>query len=455
MRTICWAVCAIALTCAAAAAPIEVSLSYERYPVPPPGEYNLGFRPYGGQGFYQDTEKAPEGDWKLPKLLSETPRYGLLTLGDRKHLFVMDQKAADDAFYTRAYLDVNANNDLTDDAPIDSTGEEGDSSFYQATFPRVDLDIVVDGKTLPYSFDFYIYGFQEGSQGVMDRIAGLFSKAKKKPLLNVSMGVRVACAYTAKFEAAGRNYTVWLGDGDANGRFNDPMRPYEEAIIDEKTLYLLGDHLYVTDTDKIEFSDAFLLADKLLLSDALFGVKVDVPGGKMTLTPITEGLGTLTFPEAPSKLQVCTDDRKSGLMLFRPGKKAIVPPGDYRLLSYVVKRTDKQGDQWRLNAAGTVDCPLVKVASGKDTELPFGEPFRPIATVGKWERDLIAKGDRTEVRLNLEIEGAGKELVNDLFHTGEKTDIRLAENKLRPKEPTYKVMKADGELVTSGQFEYG
>jgi hypothetical protein len=416
----------------------------------------MEFRPYGGQGFYQDTEKVPPGDWKLPKLLSKTPRYGLLTLGDRKHLFVMDQKEAGDTFfYTRAYLDVNANNDLTDDTPIDGVLQSDDPSFMQVTFPRVDLDIVVEGKTLPYSFDFNIYAFQEASQGVMDRIANLFSKNKTKPPMNVSMQIRVACAYTAKFEAAGRQYTVWLGDGDANGRFNDPIRPYEEAILDERTLYLLGDHLYVTDTDKIEYSDAFLLSDRLLLSDALFEVKVDVPGGKMTLTPITEGLGTLAFPEAPYKLQVCSEDRKSGLMLFRPGKKAIVPPGDYRLLSYVVKRTDKQGDQWRLNAAGTVDCPMVKVASGKDTELPFGEPFRPIATVSKWERDAIVQGGRTGARLNLEIVGAGKELVNDLVHTGEKTEIRLSENKLRPKEPTYKIMKADGELVTSGQFEYG
>ena len=53
----------------------------------------------------------------------------------------------------------------------------------------------------------------------------------------------------------------------------------------------------------------------------------------------------------------------------------------------------------------------------------------------------------------------GKEFLTDLSHiTGTLTRIPLSKKKdlgHRPKEPTYKIIKAGGEEVARGSFEYG
>ena len=88
---------------------------------------------------------------------------------------------------------------------------------------------------------------------------------------------------------------------------------------------------------------------------------------------------------------------------------------------------------------------------GNESLLEFGEPYTPIVD--------IREGLSTLVSLTFRVEGKGKELLTDLSHiSGNKTHIRLSKKKRfghRPKEPTYKIVNANGKVVEKGSFEYG
>jgi hypothetical protein len=142
--------------------------------------------------------------------------------------------------------------------------------------------------------------------------------------------------------------------------------------------------------------------------------------------------------------------------MYRPSKKIMVPLGKYRLYKYQALKKDEQGDLWRLLAWATTESPFITVERSGDTVLEYGEPYHAIVNVvkprGGSSRPLIAL-------MIFAVEGKGKETLRDLSHiSGDKTQIPLSKEKdlgHRPKEPTYKIVKADGEVITQGSFEYG
>ncbi len=139
-------------------------------------------------------------------------------------------------------------------------------------------------------------------------------------------------------------------------------------------------------------------------------------------------------------------------MAFQPGKKIKVPAGKYRLYNYQVFKKDKQGDLWRLNASATNESPFVTVDGRGKPTIQFGEPFKPLV-------EVRMRGKTSRASIGFDIEGKGMEFITDLSHiSGDQTQIALSEEEdlgHRPKEPTYKVVKADGEVVAQGSFEYG
>ncbi len=88
-----------------------------------------------------------------------------------------------------------------------------------------------------------------------------------------------------------------------------------------------------------------------------------------------------------------------------------------------------------------------------EVTLEFGEPYLSIVNV------IQPRVGRSRALIAFEIQGEAKESLTDLSHiSGDKTQIPLSEEEdlgHRPKEPTYKIVKADGEVVTQGSFEYG
>jgi hypothetical protein len=228
-------------------------------------------------------------------------------------------------------------------------------------------------------------------------------------------------------------------------KFKKPP-PGRRRIYDE------GDAFYITTGDKIVPFDALTLGDMLLVKDKLFKVSVSTAEGKMTLTPLTENLASLQLASDAERFSLHSEDEKHCLMAYQPEKKIKVPAGKYRIFNYQILKKDKQGDLWRLNATATTESPWVTVEGKGKSVVEFGEPYVPVV-------EVRVRENTTRASIGFDVEGKAKEFVTDLSHvSGDRTQIPLSEEENlghRPKEPTYKVVKTDGEVVTQGSFEYG
>lgn len=420
---------------------IEVPLKYEKYP-----EQLESFRPIGAARL-EVTKERPAGDWKLPGLTSKQPLYTLTRLGDEKRLLILDRLSANDPFYNRIYFDSNGNRDLTDEPAIDGRVQQASEDVRAVEFPSVDISIKIDRKPVPYSFRTQAVQFgsaEELNSGDVENRIGLSLVAN--------------CGYGGEFELDGQTYRVLLGDGNANGRFNDRL-PIQRDPRTGSCSPSSGesDIVCLTSGKKVAVYDTQPCGDLLLVSGKLFEVSISTPEGKLTLTPVTETLAALKLGMETQHMSIFTEDGQHCVMMYRPGSEITIPAGKYRLFGYAVLRKDDQGDLWLLEAEGVPGTPAVTVGEGIDGVIEFGEPYMPIAQVPPWERDNVKKGGATEVHLMLQVQGKGKEELTEVRRIeGNKTRIPLSsEEPGRPKEPTYKIVKSDGEVVAAGSFEYG
>ena len=89
--------------------------------------------------------------------------------------------------YNLIYFDSNANNDLTDDPVVEGTiNRQNDRDYVRVEFPAVDMKIEVDGVSLPYCFQPYIYAYNMGrikgtavSEQDLDRYIGRLQASGK------------------------------------------------------------------------------------------------------------------------------------------------------------------------------------------------------------------------------------------------------------------------------------
>lgn len=426
-----------------AALAIDVPLKYQKHPAE-----TEDFYPYGSNGF-QVSLKKPSGDWTLPNFVSDKTLYTLVKIGDEERLFILDKQKEDAKFYNRIYFDSNGNSDLTDDAVLNGTIRfmGSNNQYCNVEFPAVDTQIKINGKSLSFSFAPGIFGsmLEELTKSGFD---------EKSVNRYIGVTVRLNCSYTGEFKIGNQQYSVILGDSDCNGRFNDRFSVYKfkKPPPGRMQIYGRGDGFLITTKDKNEVYDVLKLGDLLQVKDRLFNVSISTAEGKMTLTPVSGNLVSLQLPADIKRLSLYTEDEKHCLMAINPGKKIKIPAGKYRLYNYQIIKKDKQGDLWRLNATATTESPWVTADGKRKSVVEFGEPYTPFVEVNVRENTSRAS-------IGFDIEGKGKEFVTDLSHvSGDLTKIPLSEKENlghRPKEPTYKIVKVDGEVVTQGSFEYG
>lgn len=415
---------------------LDVALKYEKMETTFP---SCGF------GYTEATMIKPSGGWKLPVLATDKPYYALLSLGDKKHLLILDKKNSEEKSYSRLWIDRNGDGDLTDEKPIDYILESRDAAgkkYFTFSIPPVDMTVTVDGIELPYR--------------IMPRPSDMMmSQARERTIFQYD----VLCGYRGEFTVGASRYLVRLYDSNGNGRFGDRKELYPgKAQQGSMPYYTLGDMMYISDGKNKEYKDSQPLGDLFLLGDSMYHVKVEVPNGRMTLTETKGDRVPLKLGARPERLSLITRDGTHCLMVYKPPADVIrIPAGSYRLLFYQLFQKDAQGDIWRLMADGSDESPPVTVAPGNGAALPFGEPFVPVVTLYPIdETSDISKGD---TRLSFSIEGRGKEMVTDISHfDGDATQIPLSKTKNHgefPRDPSYTIVKTDGEIVAKGSFEYG
>ncbi|MBX7256244.1 MAG: hypothetical protein K1Y02_07765 [Candidatus Hydrogenedentes bacterium] len=394
------------------------------------------------------SQTPPPGEWKLPPMVARIPLFGLAKLGDAKHLIVLDCANPSDQFYTRFLFDANANRDLTDD-PVVTGRCHWESDGHRVSMRSrqgIELDVLTgEGKT-HYEFDFEVQG------GFSTRFPDIGDSSN---LHDIRIYLYSRNWYVTALDIDGTRYGIEIDDRNMNGRFGDTARIPPDLVRGNR-LICEGDRIHISDEGGYDYYNEMNLTDKLALGDKLFKVQVDTAGLRLILTPITENLSAIKIPEGVERLVVLDANGSTGIAAFRPGKVLRVPAGEYRLQFYQLLRKDKEGDLWRLNANGIAYDQTVTATTGAEAVLAMGEPFRPVVKGRILSRDASYTG-QPESRLAFGVCGKGNEMVTDLSRIrGNSSAIAMSTTiNHRPKEPTYKVVSKDGEVVAQGQFEYG
>jgi len=407
-----------------------------------------------GNGDVEVLEACPDGDWTLPECLAPEPKFGFVTLGDSKFLIALDRAKKSDEFYTRVHLDANANGDLTDDESLVGTimtFGESDGFYYAYYEGTIDLEFEADGRMHPYRLGFTVQGQDpeklEMPEGMED---AMFSY--------LHVNIEAPCFYAGEFTRGDDTYRFAISDENCNGFFGDQLHIDDNVRFPARyPIWAQGDRIYLTADEDLSYQDTFTLGARLMLGKELFDVEVDAAGGKLVLTPTAGELVPLRFQMLPDRMLLDSRTAGQAVMLYRPDEVAMLPPGDYRPLSYQLRATGTQNDVWFLAAGATRRTPYVTLAAGPETILEFGAPFTALAEVDDHSRKALANGDLDEVRVSFNVEGAAHELLTDLSRLeGTNAGIVMSsEDKDKPREPAYMVYTKDGKLVQTDSFEYG
>ncbi|MCP4643958.1 MAG: hypothetical protein GY851_26180, partial [bacterium] len=339
MRRISFAI-AMSLALAMAASALDIPLTYEKY-----SDSRRDFRPMG-RVMIKCQAGAPQGDWKLPELVSKQPVYGTYGLAGQKLMMLLDQQKASDPFFNRIYFDANNNRDLTDDAVIDGTVQSHGGNYYYSQFGACDVTLKVGDAALPFSFMPALNFMVPNPQGEAMSADNL---AKY-----LTVYITTNCMYTGVVDLDGQHLQLMLGDANANGVFGD-IAELPAVSAQQPNMYRVpsGDQLYISATKKLEYYDFLPLGQYLSVGGRLYAVSVDIAGGKMVLSEPEGTLVSAKLSMEADHLVLCSATSDTCIMLYQPGTQITVPAGSYIPAKYRALRNDEQGDLWGLVAYGT------------------------------------------------------------------------------------------------------
>jgi hypothetical protein len=473
--------------------------------VGPPGETNIGFAQSAEQAaaFKRLVKKEPTYE-------AEFPLRGVVKLGSQEFAFALDavprtkakeeqpkspkrkqdaKKARPDSpavdatkatklskaiEYNRLYFDLNHNGDLTDDAVVKAERPAGFAfrgNYAAFEFPRVDVTIDVDG--VPVDYAFFLGGYVNVSQD--------FSYA------GVSL---TAGAYReGDIVLEGKKRHVVVLDFNSNGRFADEIALHSEIRTSTGQVYFSeGDKLlldpaehnegYVSSYDVTTGPCQHPVSKLILIDDRYYDLEISPAGDRLTLTPATVPLGSVTNPNDGFCALLYSD---RGTVKICVGKEPVpLPEGRWKLLAYTIDRTGwketadseeettskgKKAETRQssllesltkalsgaaatrvqamlgtpstlVSANASYDCPAVDVRQGQTVALPFGPPYKPVVRA-EYFNDHQAE-------LGLSLVGAGGEICTALMVDG-----------TQPAQPEFTIRDPQGKVVEQGDFEYG
>ncbi|HPB32517.1 MAG TPA: hypothetical protein PLB62_13765 [Candidatus Sumerlaeota bacterium] len=428
---------------------IEIPLNYVSYPA----KRTPTFLPLRASEM-EVLVTAPPGNWKLPELKSKNPVYALVKLGDTERLAIFDRINSEDQFFTRVHLDINANGDLTDDAPLDQIfGRAVENAFYQANFSRTDFTYRIGEKILPNNINFKAVFYIDPSRANQG-----FTRETLKNNLNLTCWIH-AC-YEFKLNLGADTWNGLLYDVTGNGLYNDvPVFP--ENLKDlNGPVYPESDEVYLARNRKCIADDAIPLGSQLLIRGTLYNVSVCLPVGKMILTPRTDNLVPVRLPVETDKLMLYDEASKHSISMVLPELCVNIPAGRYIPAQYSLLRREPDGPQWRLSAFCSSQTPALEINNAESAVLKYGEPFGASILVLPWTCSAFVAGEIQHISIDMQSHGAGLEIVTDLSCLavpGEKPSrIPLSmRSPSRSREAVFTISEPDGRIVKQGTFEYG
>jgi hypothetical protein len=381
--------------------------------------------------------------------------------------------------YNRLYFDANHNGDLTDDKVLEAKTINvpiSSSSYRYAyfNFPTVDVTIDADGTNVDYAFS----------------LGGSVHASRDYSYASVSL---TSAAYReGDIVLEGKKRHVVLLDFNSNGRFDDVIAIRSDIRTSDGRVYPAPGDMLLLDPEQgnVGSSNPFDVTSstnrhnvsKLLNIDGrYYDVKISPAGDKLTLTPSTVPLGSVTHPNAELRALLYGD---LGFLSVSGGKDAPValPEGQWKLASYTIdqtgyrepaenpaekkaegKKEESKGSllgaltkaltntaaasvrglrsgATQVSAMGTKDCPTIEVRKGETVALPFGPPYKPVVKA----LNFSSQSKQREVSLSMSLVGSAGEVCTSLTVNGSP-----------PPPPEFTITDPKGEVVERGTFKYG
>ena len=228
----------------------------------------------------------------------------------------------------------------------------------------------------------------------------------------------------ARWSIDGKKRRVVVVDFNSNGRFDDQSRIDDSIRLSDGTVYpTIGDMLYVIDPEAKpdgyanpydpSSNDALhYVAKQVNLGGRFLDLKISPAGDELTLEPSPIPVGYVTNANKGYRAIVYGEQGFLKIVGDESGK-APLPVGEWKLASYTIDKTgmdepvkeeakrgscldalkraitgtrssasSSQPRYTMVSARAKRDYPAVHVKEGQTVEMPFGEPYRPIVTVG-------------------------------------------------------------------------
>ena len=388
----------------------------------------------------------PFGNWSLPEFVGKDPLFGIVSVGDLEFLAAFDRQSPGDKTYNRLVFDLNRNGDLTDDEPLPGdVSSYNRQNYFSCAFPPIDLQIDVDGQTLPYCLRL--------------RIAGSIApnlEMDSSPSPQIYLSVLAHCVYLGEFALDGAGFRFALADASGNGVFGDAPVVNPGSRYADGALFAGGDLFVLAPSGQpLKSADGVAFGRNVAVGQRLFEIQLDLAAGSLVLRPLESGIGFLSPSSPILSMSMLAPASNDSLMVFSGDAPIPAPAGNWRLLEYRMLKKDDWGDVWFLHGRGASDVSHLPVRDGETIPLPFGEPLKASVAIGDHSLRRTATQDLLRISMSL-LGNAGERIADLRRFSGNLSQHKMSSrSQNRPEEATFRIVKPDGELVFSGSFEYG
>ena len=429
----------------------------------------------GGYGGYGQLEtKKPLSLKTEPKPISGHPLYGNLRVQGKSIVFRLDESRGEGKGYDQILLDLNRNDDLTDDplgtiAPGSNSPERQSSGYERAIFgPILAPASLAVGQWKPRIFaEMYLFNREFRTMGNQP---GMFIG---------QLRVRAGCYLEANVDLDGVKQRIGIVDANCNFRLGELTKAQKNTSPDGVAWYFTDADSLLRDwnnSGKFE-SDQFDGEAEAIGKYVYFGsnpyrLTLDAAFASVRLEPYTEPLGELAFGPHGDQIGRITLGRETGPDQWEPviptviAGKARVPVGNYRLFSCQVAGKARDGAMVMAGGYKRAQQGSTKVQAGEMTAMKCGAPLDLQVTANKQPGGGRAGGglmaaaislfsgsgssNPPELRINMTVTGAGGESYSG--YTRVRSNNRANDEMPRP---TYLISDADGKQLASGNLEFG
>lgn len=444
-------------------------------------EFYLGMS--SQQHFFMQSQKPAGEDGRFKEVVKKEPKYAsdhpfrcVAKLGSYEYAFALDSTDLKKNGYDRLYLDLDRDGDLTDDEPIKAKRMDAmfGGNYRHREFPLRVLAAEAGGEKFDCPCSLSV-GSNLNDEGVVEYASASWTtRAYREGSITLD----------------GKSHAVFLIDYNNNGTFNDRFEMDKSArTYDDRFYPMTGDMVLVDPDFKTErFSgygptdtpDRQYLSKLVNVDGKYFKIEATPSGDKLTLEPSELPLGAVSNESGPFRAVLFGEH---GLVKVAgdKDKPATVPAGEWSLLEYQVDLTDAPAEKPKpasapaqepapankktlgqklaalfgadngsgpnvvfdnrpkytlVRARARGEAKPLKVGKDKTEKLAFGPPYKPVVAVS------YVNGK--EAHLELKLVGVAGEVCETMMIKGS-----------QPSQPSFRILKKNGDLVKKGQFEYG